>query len=438
MKILKLSTNHGGGATIAAERQAEALRSIGCEVKHLFIKQCWEQYEAILEVDGDNIFIKPNMAKYVKTDLIFQNYLVKNRTNVSNTYMSLWKKETEFDQLIFDYIVKEKFDVVHLHWTSNLVSSRLLLDLNEIKVKIVITGHDMNHFTGACHYDAGCNKHTLDCSDCSHLNADSMALISSSHHEKKSTFEQIKPHYIFPSNWLEEEYRASSIGGTLGNKSSSVIRNCVDINFFKPLSNSEREMLRSKLGFHSRELVIVSGAENNHEIRKGFSFFEHAVKKINTKKFGLKSLPKIKFVAFGGGDHILECTHPDVSYQHLGILNEQQVKELFQSADLLSFTSIEENFANIILEALMCGCPVLGFNLGGIPDIVHHNLNGRLVQEVSEDGYSEALCDILLKGIVSDLRETTIAWREGSSVNYSPQYIANELLALYKKVRSTI
>ena len=382
MKILKLSTNAGGGATTAAERQAKALRNIGHTVQHRYVRQDWSCNKVTIINEGDNVFISAPMHEYLKTDLLFQNFLYENRTDISNTYMSLWRKSSPFDELLLNFIKNEGFDIVHCHWTSNLVSSKLFYELKSNDIKVVITGHDMNHFTGACHYDAGCHGFRVGCKDCCQLKSDNAGLIASSMKEKEDLYSSLKPKYIFPSDWLNTEYLSSSIGKRLGENSSKVIRNCIDTDFFSPLELPKVIKLRESHGFTEDEILIVSGAENNHEIRKGFNYFEQAFKALNRSLFGISFDKKITFVAFGGGDHKLKSTHPNVSYKHLGVLAENQVRDLFQIADLLAFTSIEENFANVILESLMCGCPVLGFKIGGIPDIVSSGINGELVDEV--------------------------------------------------------
>jgi len=434
MNILKLSTNAGGGATVAAERQARALRHLGHTVKHLHVRQDWTCNGVKLQEDSNNIYISAPMPRFLKTDLMFQSYIADNRTTISNTYMSLWRKTTPFDQKLLEYILVQGFDIVHCHWTSNLISSKLMKSLKANNVKIVITGHDMNHFTGACHYDAGCGGFRNGCKTCCQLISDDGAIITASMKEKLDCYINVKPHFIFPCNWLNEEYKASSIGCSLGCNSSSVLRNCIDTDFFSPAKNKEMLLRRQEFGFAEDEILIVSGAENNHEVRKGFRYFEHAFKALNRSLYGSQFNKKITFVAFGGGNHVLAPTHPQVRYRHLGVLKEVQVRDLFRVADLLAFTSVEENFANVILESLMCACPVLGFNIGGIPDIVKPGINGELVGDVSEFAFSEAMINLITKRNLSQLQSSTKAWREASHSHYGYEYIANQLVTLYSDV----
>ena len=433
MKILKLSTNAGGGATTAAERQAKALRQIGHTVQHMYVRQDWGCDKTTIAKEGENIFISSPMHEFLKTDLLFQNFLHENRTDISNTYMSLWRKATPFDEILIEFIKKERFDIVHCHWTSNLVSSKLFNELKKNKIKVVITGHDMNHFTGACHYDAGCHGFSEGCTDCYQIQSDNTGLIAASMEEKEYVYSSLKPRFIFPCHWMNTEYLSSSIGRLLGSNNSKVIRNCIDTDFFSPIELPQINRLRQSYGFTEDELLIVSGAENNHEIRKGFNYFEQAFKALNRSLFGSSFNKKITFVAFGGGDHKLKSTHPNVNYRHLGILAENQVRDLFQIADLLAFTSIEENFANVILESLMCGCPVLGFKIGGIPDIVSSGTNGMLVDEIDGGNFSSALIDLVTNNKLKKLKTSTIAWHHQSFMNYSYSSIAKELEGFYRE-----
>ncbi|MFZ8201882.1 glycosyltransferase [Alteromonas portus] len=432
MKILKLSTNNRGGATTAAERQAQALRQFGHQVKHLYVRQDWTCKEVTIADDGKDVYLSAPMHQYLKTDLLFQNFLFDNRTDLSNTYMSLWRKSSPFDEMLAEYIRKENFDTVHCHWTSNLISSNLFALLEKDTVQLVMTGHDMNHFTGGCHYNAGCEGFKSNCQSCSQIKTNDSALLSSSLNEKINAYKKVMPKFIFPSDWLNKEYLSSSVAQLLGPNSSQVIRNCIDTDFFSPVSEYERVALRQVMGFSNDEVLIVSGAENNNEIRKGFNYFERAFKTLNTSLYGSTFDKEVTFVAFGGGDHKLTPTHKNVKYRHLGVLTEKQVRDLFRISDLLAFTSIEENFANVILEALMCACPVLGLSIGGIPDIVTSGTNGHLVSELSETEYSTVLTKLVIEGQLAILKEKTKEWRAENFKKYSYPMIAKQLEEFYE------
>ena len=41
--------------------------------------------------------------------------------------------------------------------------------------------------------------------------------------------------------------------------------------------------------------------------------------------------------------------------------------------------SLKEGFPTVVLEAMSYGIPVVGYNIGGLPELVRHGLDGLLV-----------------------------------------------------------
>jgi glycosyltransferase involved in cell wall biosynthesis len=91
--------------------------------------------------------------------------------------------------------------------------------------------------------------------------------------------------------------------------------------------------------------------------------------------------PKLRLVVAGGGEeHLLQLFRqfaPRV--QVLGHIRFQDMKYLMASADLMLVPSTcHENSPMTILESMQLGTPVVGTDLGGIPELVQHNETGYL------------------------------------------------------------
>jgi glycosyltransferase involved in cell wall biosynthesis len=69
--------------------------------------------------------------------------------------------------------------------------------------------------------------------------------------------------------------------------------------------------------------------------------------------------------------------------QFLGYLDTKEVAREFAAAQIFCGLSRSEALGNVFLEAQAAGCAVIATNVGGIPDIVHHEVDGLLVP--SED-----------------------------------------------------
>jgi glycosyltransferase involved in cell wall biosynthesis len=80
----------------------------------------------------------------------------------------------------------------------------------------------------------------------------------------------------------------------------------------------------------------------------------------------------------------------------LGWLEADDLQRAYQEAWVLVLPSIwEEGLGMVLVEAGLMGRPVIGSNLGGIRDIIHHGHNGFLVPPGGAKALAEAVAIIL-------------------------------------------
>ncbi|MEN2438977.1 N-acetyl-alpha-D-glucosaminyl L-malate synthase BshA [Bacillus sp. JR_21] len=65
--------------------------------------------------------------------------------------------------------------------------------------------------------------------------------------------------------------------------------------------------------------------------------------------------------------------------QVLMLGNQDRVEELYSITDLKLLLSEKESFGLVLLEAMACGVPCIGTNIGGIPEVIKNNVSGFLV-----------------------------------------------------------
>ena len=159
----------------------------------------------------------------------------------------------------------------------------------------------------------------------------------------------------------------------------------VDTDLFRPSLRSDA-LRRRLLGGHSDSgrLLLYIGRLS-------------AEKQIERIRPVLDQLEGARLALVGDGPHRqqLEKVFEGTATTFVGYLAGEELAGAYASADAFLFPSSTETLGLVLLEAMAAGCPVVGANRGGIPDIVTDGLNGCLY-EPDQPGSLEAAVRRLL------------------------------------------
>jgi len=75
----------------------------------------------------------------------------------------------------------------------------------------------------------------------------------------------------------------------------------------------------------------------------------------------------------------------------LGSRPHDELPALYSAADMLALASSREGWANVLLEAMACGTPVVASNIWGNPEVVRRPEAGVIVDENSAEGIAAAV-----------------------------------------------
>ena len=159
-----------------------------------------------------------------------------------------------------------------------------------------------------------------------------------------------------------------------------VLRNGVDLQLFRPV---EREATRRKLGMSRTTLLSVG-----HLIpRKGHELVIGA----------LPRLPDMELVVIGDGPErgaldalARECGVGD-RVRFVGALPQEELRSYYGAGDALVLASSREGWANVLLESMACGTPVVATTAGGSPEVVAAPEAGGLITERSPKAVAEGV-----------------------------------------------
>ncbi len=111
-----------------------------------------------------------------------------------------------------------------------------------------------------------------------------------------------------------------------------------------------------------------------------------------------------------------------------GALPYDELRARMASFDLLAVPSRwQETGPMTAMEAIALGVPVIGSDLGGIPETVKDGVNGRIVASLDPGAWSRALLEILENPAV------LLAWKSACKPGRTMAHVAAEMLALYRQ-----
>ena len=313
-------------------------------------------------------------------------------------------------------------NIVHLHWAAGMIDYPRMPDALKKKT-VVWTLHDMNPFTGGCHYAGDCRKYRGSCGACPQLGSVADEDLSRNiWNEKSRAFRGLNINIVTPSRWMGECARESRLFSGLP---VTVIPNGFPLDVFKPYPKAAA---RRSLGVADSDRVILFGADSVVNARKGFKYLILALNKFEAAD----SDKEVVFAFFGYSPEAVgletECRILD-----LGIISdENRLAEVYSAADLFVIPSLEDNLPNTVIESMACGVPVVGFSSGGIPEMVEHRKTGYLVETGDMDGLIKGI-EWILKSHDAGIDFVTVC-RQKAIAEYAMEVQSNRYVNLYHHI----
>ncbi len=379
MKVLIVNTTDKGGAANSCERLHNGLLALNIDSKVVLKSKQnnWPnsfRYAVVLPKSKFLNALYKIKRKFVEIIYDFRNrkqieFLIRRSPDLSkfsfpNTTIDITQCRRYIDA-----------DIINLHWVANFLDYTSFFQKNNKPV--IWTLHDMNPFSGGEHYEE--IYEGVDSNGAPQKrkpNEDEKKIILSNLKLKKGALANVNNLTIVaPSQWLAKEARKSELF-----KEFPVIciPNGLDSEMFKPRNKSfSREML----GVDKDKKVILFVADSVNDKRKGFEFLLRAIDKLVRNDIVLCAIGELK-----------SYEKPSCPIVELGYIKDERMMSLaYSAADVFVIPSLMDNLPNTVLESLMCGTPVIGFPVGGIPEMIKHGENGLLTKSISVDDLVETI-----------------------------------------------
>ena len=415
MRVLIVNTSEKtGGAALAANRLKDALNNNGVKAKML-----------VRDKDTDNITIVALPKSPVhKWHFLWERWCIFWHLHFKKQH--LWEVDSASCGADITNLPEFKeADIIHLSWINQgMLSLKGIKKILESGKPVVWTMHDIWPATSICHLTLGCEQFKTGCKHCKYLPGEGSENDFSTKvwNRKKAILNNYHISFVTCSRWLESEAKQS---GLLAGQRITNIPNPIDTHIFHPKDKQEARLSLS-LPVNKRLILFVSQRVTN--VNKGMGYLVEAINKLVAEKPEMQQNTGI--VILGG--HAEEVAGKfSLPVFPLGYVSDsKKIANIYNACDLFVLPSLSENLPNTIMEAMACGVPCIGFNIGGIPEEIDHKKNGYVAEYKNADDLAKGIHWVLDE---ADYQQLSKEAENKVSRCYSQQAVAMKYLEVYNQ-----
>ena len=410
MRVLIVNTSERtGGAAVAANRLMEALNNNGVKAKmmvrdketdHLTVAGLPSSWRLHWNFLWERFVIWLHL--HFRREHLFEVDMANTGTDITNL--------PEFQEA----------DVIHLHWVNQgMLSLKGIRKILTSGKPVVWTMHDIWPATAVCHYTRGCEQYQSQCVQCPLLPGGCLAKQVWNRKVQMLSGQRIT--YVCCSEWLAGEARKSAL---LDGQRVVTIPNAIDTRQYRP---QDKLQSRQTLGLPTDRRIILFVSQRVTDPRKGISYFVEAVSRLVQQHPEMKDNTGVAILGGHAEEIVSQLALP--SYPLGYVSNPSRIVSVYNAADVFVLPSLEDNLPNTIMEAMACGVPCVGFRVGGIPEMIRHQVSGYVAQERDAADLAQGIRYVLADADYATLSRECL---HQVAQKYSQQSVASRYIEEYQ------
>ena len=415
MRVLIVNTSENtGGAAVAANRIMEALNNNGVKAKMLVRDKATDD-PSVARLGG-------GLLK--KWAFLWERWCIFCHSGFSRKHLF----EIDIANAGTDITKTREFkeaDVIHLQWVNQgMLSLGGIARILDSGKPVVWTMHDMWPATALCHLTFNCRKYTTGCTRCPLLPGGGFMgdLAATVWKRKERIWRSRNITFVACSRWLAAEVKGS---GLLTGKQVVSIPNPIDTREFRPADKGEA---RLRLSLPSDKRLVLFVSQRTTDKRKGMDYMLEACRLLAEARPEAKDDTAV--VILGGHSDEFAGSIPFSVYPIGYVSDPEKIIDVYNAADVFVLPSLEDNLPNTVMEALACGVPCVGFNTGGVPEMIDHRKNGYVAAYKDAADLAGGMRWVLYEADYGALSRNAV---RKVSTSYSQQSVAVKYIEVYNQ-----
>jgi glycosyltransferase involved in cell wall biosynthesis len=425
MRVLHLSTVDFWGQGISAYRLHKALQNKGIDSTMItLVKSSGDPSVKMIIFDPIDKTKFHVFDKVIPDTDTISNYMIEKWSNLLK--MQIMPSEGEIIFSLTDSVVNlEKIievnqaDIIHIHWSPGLIDIEKA-PLYFMDKPVCLTIYDMYPFTGGCHNEK-CEKFKEECINCYLLKDEVKEIASINFNIKKDSYNLLNLYVVASNNCLKRKAEESGIFGL--DTEIKVIPPSVPLEkFSKENKKRVREHLQLPLDKHILIFCCSSLKNRRNDLER----------LIEALTFLKKENLDFYLILLGAYPEEIK-RNLSFPVHAVGFVPYEEIMCWYYSAsDIFINPSTQTGIPVSVLEAMSCGIPVVGFDYGGIKDVIEHKKNGYLAKTYDIEDFASGI-----KWILEDEeRKKYMSLNSRKRIKYvfNLENVATEYIKLYENM----
>lgn len=255
-------------------------------------------------------------------------------------------------------------EIIHCHNLHSEYFDLTYLPKLSHQYPVILSLHDAWLLSGHCAHSMSCNRWESGCGACPDLNLPPRLYRDGSAYNwqrKKGIYSQSRLYVATSCTWLMDKVKRSILQDSI--IESRIIPYGLDLKVFRP---SDKAVARQKLGIPlGVPVLLFSGNHLKANVWKNFAMLERALVAASDLMKG----KKLVFVALGEASILRGIENVEViSVPFKTERTDEEIASYYQACDIYLHAAQADTFPLAILEAQVCGRPVVATAVCGIPE----------------------------------------------------------------------
>ena len=282
--------------------------------------------------------------------------------------------------------ITKNYDLVQIIFWQGLLSFATVQAIyRKLNCLFYFSCVDYSPMSGGCHFVGDCERYKVGCGCCPAYNSKNPQDFTWHNvNYRKKVYDEVDP-IVTGNSYMFGFYDQSIL---LKDRKRVLSSPIIDTSIFKPYP---KDYIKKKLNISiQKDFLILFGCQGINDERKGIKYLIEGIN-IFTKKLSDQQRKRVLIMSIGQSFESIRSQFAGIDTLDLGYVSQEELARIYSVADVFLCSSVNDAGPMMVNQALCCGTPVVGFEMGACLDAVKDKGTGYCARLRDTDDYANGI-----------------------------------------------